>query len=69
MLSVQFVGIGDNIFGEECNKFTNTLGESVEVTIKENIAETTTLLGTLQTGQAASTGRLFLCALISPKPT
>ena len=41
---LQFSGIADNINGEESNKFTNTLGETVEVAVKGTQEETAQLL-------------------------
>ena len=39
--------LANNIFGEESNKFTNKIGESVELTIQENENETKWLLKTV----------------------
>lgn len=43
-LSQKFPGIKDSIYGEESNKFTNALGESINVEILSSPAETADLL-------------------------
>ena len=40
----QYPGISDNIYGEESNLFTNTLGETVTVEIQDNAEDTSELL-------------------------
>jgi hypothetical protein len=40
----QFPGIKGSIYGEESNKFTNTLGDSVVVEIQDTPVETRNLL-------------------------
>ena len=39
------MGIGAHIYGEESNEFTNTLGETVEVSVQTKEEETAQLLG------------------------
>lgn len=46
-LSQQFPGIGESIFGEESNKFTNTLGETVTVKIQQTAEKTKSLLASI----------------------
>lgn len=41
----QFAGIENHIYGEESNEFTNTLGETVLVSIQASAKETAQLLG------------------------
>lgn len=43
-LGSQFPGLAENIFGEESNKFTNTSGTTIEVSIKESQDDTAQLL-------------------------
>ncbi|XP_061185939.1 inositol polyphosphate 1-phosphatase-like [Saccostrea echinata] len=43
-LSEQFPGIGDSIYGEESNKFTNVLGESISVRLLKDQEATAQLL-------------------------
>jgi len=43
-INKRFPAIGRNIFGEETNSFTNTLGETVTVAVQENEGQTTELL-------------------------
>ena len=43
-MSQQHCGIGDYIFGEESNHFTNTLGETVTVQLQSNAEDTQELL-------------------------
>ncbi|CAG7723327.1 unnamed protein product [Allacma fusca] len=38
------------IFGEECNTFTNALGESITVSVQDNVQRTADLLGTVLNG-------------------
>lgn len=40
----QFPGVKDNIYGEESNKFTNALGETITVEILSTPGETAELL-------------------------
>ena len=42
---VKFPGIGESIYGEESNRFTNTLGETVTIKIQPSAEKTKTLLG------------------------
>ena len=42
---LQFVGIEKHIYGEESNEFTNTLGETVQVSVQASEEETAQLLG------------------------
>ena len=44
-ISKKFPVIAENIFGEESNSFTNTLGETVTVVVQSSQAETEELLG------------------------
>ena len=41
----KFPGIGESIYGEESNRFTNTLGETVTIKIQPSAEKTKTLLG------------------------
>lgn len=46
-LSQKFPGIGENIYGEESNKFTNTLGESVTIKVQQTVEKTKNLLASV----------------------
>ena len=41
----QFSGVKEHIYGEESNKFTNVLGETIEVGIQSDVDATRDLLG------------------------
>lgn len=43
-LSLKFPGVKNSIYGEESNKFTNALGETITVQILSSPAETSDLL-------------------------
>ena len=43
-ISKYFPEIEQNIFGEESNKFTNSLGESIDVSVQSNESKTKDLL-------------------------
>ena len=43
-LGKKYPGLKDDIFGEESNKFTNTLGESVQVQVCDTQDDTSKLL-------------------------
>ncbi|KAL4222445.1 Inositol polyphosphate 1-phosphatase [Mactra antiquata] len=43
-LKQQFSGIGESIYGEESNKFTNTLGDSITVEIQDTSQQTQQIL-------------------------
>ena len=44
ILAPQFPEMSANIFGEESNKFTNALGESITVSVQSKVEETADLL-------------------------
>lgn len=50
MISTQFPGIGDRVYGEENNEFTNTLGETICVKVESSVDETSQLLGRVVNG-------------------
>ena len=41
----QFRGVKEHIYGEESNKFTNVLGETIEISIQADVDATRDLLG------------------------
>ena len=46
----EFPELKDSIQGEESNKFTNTLGESIQVEVCSTLEETSKLLSRVLTG-------------------
>ena len=48
----------DNIFGEESNKFTNSLGESITVSVQETPEATAELLAKVLDGNLRAAGML-----------
>ena len=50
-LGIKYPGLKDHIFGEESNKFTNTLGESVHVRVCDTQEDTSKLLSKVLDGR------------------
>ncbi|XP_041367669.1 inositol polyphosphate 1-phosphatase-like [Gigantopelta aegis] len=57
-LSKEFAGIESRIHGEESSIFTNTLGETVVVQLKNSVEETKTLLCDVLNGNSVAAGLL-----------
>ncbi|KAK3108663.1 hypothetical protein FSP39_012783 [Pinctada imbricata] len=71
-LSKRFPGIGENIYGEESNKFTNILGETVTVQIFPDHRQTAELLCKVLDGNEKAakllTSELYRDIVIDPGP-
>ncbi|CAK8684753.1 unnamed protein product [Clavelina lepadiformis] len=61
-LECQFPGIGSRVYGEENNEFTNKLGETITVEVKQNEEETCKLLSHVLDGNQNAARLLAECA-------
>ncbi|XP_033639225.1 inositol polyphosphate 1-phosphatase-like [Asterias rubens] len=57
-IAQKFPSLEDNVFGEESNTFTNTLGESITVAVQPTEAQTCTLLTKVLDGNACAASLL-----------
>ena len=53
-LGLKYPGLKEDIFGEESNKFTNTLGESVQVRVCDTQNDTSKLLSKVLDGRQSA---------------
>lgn len=58
-----------HIYGEESNKFTNTLGESIQVEVCSSPEETSKLLSRVLTGNQSAADILAKLVHFDPKPS
>ncbi|GAB1603555.1 inositol polyphosphate 1-phosphatase-like [Argonauta hians] len=65
-LDQQFPGLGNNLYGEESNKFTNALGETICVTIQSDQEKNVELLGQVLDGNHEAA--CLLAQAISSQP-